>query len=511
MQVSYTSNYLKIYFFQALSIILGFVSLFVVVPSISSNAEIYGVYTVCTSITVFLSYADLGFLSAGNKFASEYYAKGERENELNTIGFVHFILLLVVLFISLCFLFLSFKPELLIKDIDSSGDYSIAKQLLLILAVFSPVMVMQRMLQMVYMVRLQNYKIQRVAILGNILKIASAFYFFSDNRYDIVGYYLCFNIISLMVAVINAVQAKVAFDISIFDLFRRFRFSRDIYDIVKGLAFSSLFATVEWIVFYEIDLIVIGKFLGAEAVAIYAIGFTILGFIRSLLGVFFSPFEARFNHIIAQGDEANLKGFFLNIIGASFPIVVFPLLAIAIMSPSITISWVGSTYSQSIIVVALLACCNIFAFVSYPTSIMFVAKQELRRLYLSNAMMPIIYWTGVILCIQYIGVYSFGLFKLLTFVCMGLYYLHYSLRMLSLNVWDFFRGIVLPNLPGILVLSLLLAPINSIFTNDKSIHDLLFTALIMLGALLCAIGVTFCSSRTFQAMIKKVINSILKK
>ena len=84
---SYFRNYLNTYFWQTISIVLGFLSMFIVTPYITSNPSTYGIYMVCMSITVFLSYADLGFLGAGQKFAAEYYAKGDRDSEVKIIGF----------------------------------------------------------------------------------------------------------------------------------------------------------------------------------------------------------------------------------------------------------------------------------------------------------------------------------------------------------------------------------------------------------------------------------------
>lgn len=89
---TYWKNYIKIYVSQTISIILGFVSLFIVVPYLSSNTEIYGIYSICISITVFFSYADLGFLSAGNKYASEFYIRNEKKEEIAYIASSHFIL-----------------------------------------------------------------------------------------------------------------------------------------------------------------------------------------------------------------------------------------------------------------------------------------------------------------------------------------------------------------------------------------------------------------------------------
>ena len=60
-------NYFKIYIWRSLSIISGFLSLLIVVPKLSSNPELYGIYSVCISFALYLTYADIGFLSVGQK------------------------------------------------------------------------------------------------------------------------------------------------------------------------------------------------------------------------------------------------------------------------------------------------------------------------------------------------------------------------------------------------------------------------------------------------------------
>ena len=81
MKKSYTSNYLKIYLWQGLSFASKFLSLFIVTPYLTSDKPIYGIFAVCVSVTIFLSYSDLGFMMAGQKYAAECYAKGDRTEE----------------------------------------------------------------------------------------------------------------------------------------------------------------------------------------------------------------------------------------------------------------------------------------------------------------------------------------------------------------------------------------------------------------------------------------------
>ena len=175
---SYSKNYIKIYFWRGSSIILNFLSMFIVLPYLTSNPCVYGIYTVCISISIFLSYADLGFIAAGQKFAAEYYASGESVSEMKVIGFSSFILLIFLLLLSFIFLYLSFFPELLIKNFIDEKDRSIASSLLMLLALFTPLTLLQRLQQMIYGIRIEDYIIQHFTIVGSLLNISSVLWFF---------------------------------------------------------------------------------------------------------------------------------------------------------------------------------------------------------------------------------------------------------------------------------------------------------------------------------------------
>ena len=82
LQKSYTKNYFRIYTAQLFAVIFNVLSLVIVIPLFLIIREIYGIYSLCISFTIFLSYADLGFLNAGYKYASEYYAKNDKQKKL---------------------------------------------------------------------------------------------------------------------------------------------------------------------------------------------------------------------------------------------------------------------------------------------------------------------------------------------------------------------------------------------------------------------------------------------
>ena len=343
MQKSYTLNYLKIYLWQGISIVLNLAAMFIVIPRLADNPTIYGIYVVCISANIFLTYADIGFASAGYKYASECFAQKNLEEEIRIVAFVGFILFVLVLLFALAVSVISWNPGLLIKNIRGVAEASIASNLLFILAIFSPVIIFQRVLDIIYGIRLEQFVIQRIMIGASILKILSVFFFFQNARYDIVGYFLFCQTVNAAALLLCAIIAKVRYQYNFFVFFKAFKFAKPMFDKTKALAFGSLFLTITWILYYELDAFAIAKLLGPESVAIYAIGFTVLTFLRTLFGVLFSPFFARFNHFIGLNDMEGLRRLYLSIVTLTLPFVVFPILSLFLLMDPFVNAWVGTT------------------------------------------------------------------------------------------------------------------------------------------------------------------------
>ena len=244
MQQSYTFNYLKIYLWQGISIVLNLLSMFIVIPRLADNPLIYGIYVVCISANIFLTYADIGFAGAGYKYASEYFAQKNLEEEIKIVGFVGFVLLLFVVIFALSVSVIAFNPGILIKNINIAAELRIASNLLFILALFSPVIIFQRILDIIYGIRLEQFIQQRIMIAASVMKILSVFYFFQNARYDIVGYFLFCQIVNLSAILLCLIIAKIRYKYNFLVFFESFKFSRKIFNRTKALAFGSLFCTV---------------------------------------------------------------------------------------------------------------------------------------------------------------------------------------------------------------------------------------------------------------------------
>lgn len=510
MQQSYTKNYLKIYLWQGVSLVLNFLSMFIVIPYLTSEPTIYGIYTVCISFSIFLAYADLGFMGAGQKYAAEYFSKGEYSEEVKVIGFTNFILVLFLSLFSVGFLILSFQPELLVKGLSTSEQISIASSLLLILAFFTPITLLQRLLQMIFGIRLEDFIIQRTNIVGSLLKIISVLWFFRNGEYDIVGYFFFTQLINLLAALFTLTIAKSRYKYDFVTLFKSIRFNKSVFDKTKGLAFASLYLTVSWILYYELDSVAIGKFIGANQVAIYAIGLTILSFFRSVFGILFSPFNIRFNHFIGQGNDEGLKSFVLQVVTTLAPIVTIPILTIAILAKPLIFSWVGSDYLKSVEIVQYLIFCNFFAFISYPMGMLLMAKEQQKQMYIIATLLPVIFWIGILSTVSVLGLKSFAIFKLIAFVLSFLVYYYLMLQYLQMGFWISIKKIVKPIVFPIVFLITSSFLIKEYLPTEKSKLNLLIIAGTAGILILITFVIQYFSSESWRNLVSRTVKSFKK-
>ncbi len=509
MKQSYTFNYIKIYFWQILSIILNLTSLFIVIPALSSNPKIYGIYAICVSLIIFLSYADLGFMSAGYKYASECYAVKKTEEEIKIIGFVSFILTIFVSLFALLFLYFSIFPEGLIKDIGAGKEREIASKLLLILVLFSPNIILQRSIQLIYGVRLEDYKYQKILIVIGCLKIISVFFFFNSNNYNVTGYFLFCQSVTFLGLVAALLMAAKKYRLSLKLYFTSIRFSKNIYEKIKTLAFSSLVLTISWILYYELDSYAIAKLLGPVAVAYFAVGLTCLSFFRTILGTIYNPFTARFNYFIALNDNRGLKDFYYSIICLLMPVVIYPIVSLVILAKPFVYTWVGDTFNTSVSITKWLILSNIIGFISYPMGILLMARKKIKALYYVAMILPFIYWGGILFLYKEWGVTTFAYFKFLAFMITGAFHLKFTLDFLAISLKQFLIKLIIPILPSLLLLIGLLISFSNHLPLSKNKLNLIMV--ISSGAFcsFLAFIAYYLTSKPFRGSINLLTNRLI--
>ncbi len=503
------SSFIKIYFWQILSLISGFATLFIVTPFLTANAYLFGVYSIVTSLSLFLTYADLGFLSAGVKYASECVARDERDQEIKIISFVTFVLAIFVFIIALIILFFSWQPHILIKSLSDQLSEHVASTLLLVFALSTPILILQRSIQIIYNIRLKDYLYQRIFTSANLVKIFSAYFFFGNGKYMLIEYFIFTQITALIAVIITLLLTKKIFNYDLKKYFKSIKFSKEIFNKTKKLAFSSLFVTISWIIFYEIDLLVIGKFIGPKAIALFSLCISVTVLFRSLHSILYNPFVAKFNHYIGKRDLNAFNNAFYKILVLGLPISVFPTLIVVFTIKSFVFSWVGPSYSSIIPIVSILLFIYVFNFIANPASIAIVAFEKIKSIYIVNALMPILYWSGIIFSYEYLGLQSFAIFKLFAIVVSTIVYSILAIKLLKINYNKFFLGNIIPVIFVSIALYLLIHFTQHLLPYSKGSRQLFKYALACSFYLVFTILFYVLLSSQFRDIIKSFMHNVL--
>lgn len=514
--ILYRKNYFKIYFWQAISIVLGFASLFVVVPYLSTNKTLFGIYSICTSLIIFFSYADLGFISAGLKYAAEYFIRGDIKNEMRIIGFTTFIMVSAFCIVSLVIALLGIFPELLIPDVKvDSEEYYIARVLLLVLAVSCPIMIGQRILSIVFTIRVEDYLYQRMMIIGNITRILSVLYFFRDDSYRVVEYYIFYQIVNFIVVICGLIYSK-KYGYKITEFISYIRFDKEVFNKVKKISATSFIMTISMILYYELDQIVISHFIGIQAVALYGAALSILTLIRNFCSLVYSPYASRYNHYIGLNDMNGLTSFVNKMILTFGLLVIMPIVTVAVFSKPFIISWIGESYNEAALLVSFMVLSFTPNFIKDPINSYFVATERNRFLLKSSIYTPLIYWIGIFISIKYLGIYSFAIFKFIAPTVVAIYYWHLASvdfkkkNYMFVKAKEVIRPLLLP-LIAILVLGYFTLP-HMFYHHDKI--SLMCNIIIMGICLLCVIIIGIFSNKMLRMEVsnysKEAINKFFK-
>ena len=409
MKLITVNDYLKIYSWRVVSVVSGFLSLVIVIPHLSTQQELFGIYTFCITFSLYLSYADIGFLTSGQKFAGEEYAKGSQVEEVGITGFSLFLLLLLFLPFSIFMVYLSEDPGVALKGL-SQENSDIAGGLFLIIGLLLPIQVfLQRVVGSILIIRLKDYISLKIDIIFNLIKIFSVYFFFKDENYPLIEYYLFITLLSIFGSLLAIIVIKRVIKYDFYLLLKSIRFKDKYYQKSKKLAFSSFTFTLGFIVYHELDLIIIGRWFGVQEVAIYAIGFTFLNFMRSLWNILYSPFSQELNHFAGKGLIDKITSMLAKITEYTIPLYV--VLVLVLSAEQLVVLWVGDEYTESIIIFQILILSTIFGAISRPASYYFITCLKYKYIYAQAIILPIVFVFSIFLLIDNLGMVSIAVAK----------------------------------------------------------------------------------------------------
>jgi O-antigen/teichoic acid export membrane protein len=487
--LSYINKFFKIYFWEIVSFFFRFLSLAIVIPFLSKRPSIYGIYAICISLTIFLNYADLGFLKAIRKYATECYSRKENQKELKFHGFGAFILTINLTLIFFGFIYISLNPDIIIKDINGE-EVIIAKKLLLIQSISVFVLIPKKISECIFRIRLDNHLYKIIFMLSSILTISSTFYFFRDGEYNIVGYFIFYKVIELVFVIICLIVINYKYEISTIRIFKYIKFDNKIYKISSNLSYNSLYTLITWVLFYELDQLIIGRYYGSTSVASYSIGMTIPIIIRSVVGIMYTPINEKTNLLIGEGNQEKLKKLFKNILILYSPFTLILCIGAILSAHMVIPMWVGHEYAYSIYISMILSGMFLFSFVTYPIDILFLATEQVKKLYLYSTLLPFILWGGFILFNSYTGFITIALFKMIAILFVQILYIKFYLNFIEIDLLSFIRITILSNKYSITftIISLLILDysVSNIYLIDNLIIISIYLALIGILSLLIA-------------------------
>ncbi len=480
---------IKLYFTKLLGLIISMGSMFMVIPRISHNPSLYGLYSVVLSLMLFLQYADLGFLGAGQKYAAEYYAKNDFKKECQILGFVHFVLFLVIILYLLILIYIYLNPQLVFRKI-SNEEELVVKKILLIFIISSPLIVLQRLVSSIFSIRLEDYYQQYIEMTFNTLKIVSVFYFFRYNHYELVNYLIIIQILSSISLILCFLLIKLRYNYPLKELMKSFRFNREVYLSTKTMAKASIFLTVCYFIYYDLDLFYIGNFYNSEVVAKFAIGLSILSFSKTLMNMFFSPFQVKFNHLKGMNDQQNLNKLFKLLIETSLPLTILPIVTIIYLMKNIVVHWVGIVYLDSVLIAQILVFQLIFNFILMPFSYLIMTLEKYKMLLFITGLLPLFYVLPFYFLHNSYGYILLPYLKSFLIILNSLYSIIIAKKIIEINLFKHLLSSLIYLIPSLLllILSLKIYKLNwnlSMVKNNKFLFtDIISGGFIAIGSII---------------------------
>ncbi len=453
---------------QFVNVFSKILTLLIITPIISKNNEYFTIYTYGISLISFLNYADLGFFRASQKYASEYVTKNDKISIYKSIGFGTFITMIIILILSFIFILISINPLLAISKITSEHQIIFARKLFFLMAISTPLVLIQRMILSLYEINLASYRYYFLNILSSLLILLICFIQIKLKSFSILSYFLSIQIINLFLIIYLFFDLKIWFKYDTKKIIKSIKFSKSEFLKTKKLALTSLFSMITWFLFYEIDLVILAKFIPINELSYYSLSLVILSFFRTFTGILFGTFNIRINNLLGAKDDKGYVNYSKIFLYTSAPIVLYITFSYLTFSNYFINLWVGHNYYKSSMISNYLIIGYSLSFISYISSSLLISKNRLKETFYISLAQPILFWLFVFATYKKYGVISVAIVKCLILLFSDVLYFKYIIDFIKISFTDIFYKLLKPFIILIFPLYFLINYFITHFHNDSN-------------------------------------------
>lgn len=494
---------------MAINILIGLIYMPFMIRYLGQSE--YGLYQTALSVISMLSILNLGFNAGYVRYFSKYRANNDKDSIEKLNGLYLIVFSVIGLFSLIIGIFLLSNIELVFKSGLTDGEYEIGKKLLFVsllnLSVSFPMSVFTTIIS-------ANERFVVLKLLGMINTVLSPL---------VALPLLLMGFRSVALVTISLVLALVTDAIYIYYVFFVLKNKFVFKDFEKGLL-KNLFSFTFFIallmvidqVNWNIDRLILARYRGTAAVAIYSVGFNLYYYYANFSVSVSGVFTPRVHQIVNSTrnnpleQRKQLSNLFIKIGRIQFLLLGLVASGVVFFGKSFIVNiWVGKEYEQSYIIA-------VFLVISATIALIQNVGIEIQRALNKHRFSAIIYAlmavlnliVSIILCQRY-GAVGCVIGTALSYilangVIMNIYYQ----KECNLNILEFWKEILRMS-AGLIVPAIVGVMINKFIDTSNIITFSL--AVIAYSAVYCA-SMWLCSMNSFEkGLITKPINMVLIK
>ncbi len=497
-------SYLQI----ALHIVIGIVYTPIMIGFLGKSE--YGLYNMVASTVSSLTILNLGFNSGYILKFSQYKKKNDQKAIEKLNGMFLMIFSVIALVALVCGLFLSFNLKFVFDEGLTPGEYKIARVLMLLLTfnltVSFPMSVITNIIS-------ANERFVFLKVVGALKTVFSPLL---TLPLLLMGYG---SIAMVLVTVFLSLVADVLYIYyAVFRLKTRFCFKGFEQGLFKSLFGFTFFIAINLIVDQinsNFDKIILGRYCGTQAVAVYSAGFTLFIYYKQLSTSISGVFTPKIHRIInATNDDrllqrTKLTNFFIKVGRIQYILLSLVCSGLVFFASPFIKLWIGEGYGESYWVAVILALSSIIPLIQNVGIEIQRAMNKHKFRSLAYFLMAIInFVVSVILC-QKFGVIGVTVGTAISFVLAnGIIINIYYHKKCNIDIISFWKsigrlscGLVIPIIIGIIIMKF------AVITNYLSllVWVLIYCIVFVISMLLLGFN------EYEKNLIISVVNKFIKK